>query len=578
MISLQSKSEIKYLSRLLRIAMPDIHWLIVAIILAIVLAILGPLRPWIVQHTIDDYIILNDKAGLLTMTYILVLLLVLDSMIRYGFSYLTSWLGQRVVYRLRTRLFHHILHLRLRYFDTTPVGTTITRTIGDVETINDVFSEGLISIVADILTLVFIIGFMLSINVKLTLVSLATLPLLLYGTYWFKESVKKSFHAVRNQIAKLNAFTQEHITGMAIVQWFTAEDKEYKKFKEINAKHRDEQIKTIWAYSIFFPLIEILLAVSMGLIVWYGSILTIDAQAEPGVIIAFIMLINMLFRPLRVIADTFNTLQMGLVAAERVFLLLDLHDNISNTGILQPTHLKGAVKFENVNFSYDGEREVLHNINIEVQAGKVLAIIGATGAGKSSIINILNRQYEITSGNIYIDDHLIHEYELSYLRKHIGFVLQDVFLFTGSILENIRLHDKNINEQEIENLARMIGVHDFIMAMPNGYQYMIQERGNNLSAGQRQILSFMRCMAYKPSILILDEATSSIDTESERIIQQAISNIIKGRTSIVIAHRLSTIQHANNIIVLEKGRIIEQGNPAELIQQNSRYAEMIYSE
>lgn len=567
-------SDWKVFKRIVGLAMNDRFFLFFAIFLACLLAFLGPLKPFLVEYSVDQYILTYDGKGLVWMSTLLLILLLVDFLVRYVFSYLTSWLGQRVVYRLRRRVFSHILSLKMRFFDTTPIGTSVTRTLSDVETVNDIFSEGMINIVADLLTIVFILIFMFYQNWKISIVACITFPFMFYATYWFKESVKKNFQEVRNAIARLNSFLQEHITGMSVIQSFHAEDQEYQKFEKINQVYRDENIKTIWAYSVFFPVVEIILSVAIGLTVWYGSLKVIALEANPGTIISFIMYVNMLFRPLRVLADTFNTLQMGMVAAERVFKLLDTDEKIENNGTLKPENIKGEVRFENVKFAYDEKNLVLKGVDFTADAGQVLAIVGSTGSGKTSIINTLTRNYEIQSGVIRIDGIDIRDIELQFLQKHIGIVLQDVFLFNATILDNITLFDKNISRSKVIATAKEIGAHVFIERLPGGYDYTVLERGNTLSMGQRQIISFLRCLIYDPKILILDEASSSIDTESEIMIQQAIDKMIINRTSIIIAHRLSTIQHAKKILVMDQGHIVESGTQRELIEKDGYYARL----
>ncbi|MFN3940168.1 MAG: ABC transporter ATP-binding protein, partial [Chitinophagales bacterium] len=459
----------------------------------------------------------------------------------------------------------------LSYFDKTPVGTSTTRTINDLETINSVFTEGIIQIIADLLTIIFVLAFMFYSNWQLTLVSLISFPLIIYATYIFKEGIKSTFQSVRTQVAMLNAFLQERITGMRVVQIFNAEQQEYEKFKKINDAHRRANIRSVWYYSVFFPVVEIITALAMALMVWYGAHNVIKGTASIGEITAFILYLNMLFRPLRMLADKFNTLQMGFVASERVFAILDMHDRIEDDGTVQAEHLKGKIFFQHVWFAYKDEQYVLKNIHLEIQPGETIAIVGATGAGKSSIINILNRFYPIQKGRILIDDVPIENYTLDSLRRQIGMVQQDVFLFFGSIYENITLHNLHITKEQVVEAAKMLGAHSFIMKMPGGYDYNVMERGATLSLGQRQLISFVRALVFNPHILILDEATSSVDVETEQIIQNAVENLISQRTSIVIAHRLSTIQRADKIVVIDKGEIIEMGTHDALLAANGHY-------
>jgi ATP-binding cassette subfamily B protein len=562
------------LKRIVGLARPYRVHFAVASMLAIAIAIISPLRPYLIQYTVDNYVLRFNSEGLFDMSMILVGMLVIESLLQYGFIYITSWLGQSVIRNLRVRVFGHVVGLRLQYFDRTPIGTVTTRTINDVETINNIFSQGLVQIVADLLTIIAIIAFMLATNWKLTLVSLATFPLLIYSTYVFKESIKSAFQKVRNQVAKLNAFTQEHITGMRIIQIFNAQKREMDRFKQINEEHRDAHMQSIWYYSIFFPVVEVILASAIGLMVWYGANRVIHYETTIGTLIAFILYLNMLFRPLRMLADKFNTLQMGMVAADRVFALLDKEETIENQGHHHPDTIQGDVKFEQVWFAYEDQNYVLKGVDFHIKAGETLAIVGATGSGKSSIINILNRFYEIQKGSIKVDGVDVKDYELAGLRKHIGMVLQDVFLFSGTVLENITLRDSVITREQVVEAAKAVGAHDFIMRLPGGYDYKVMERGATLSMGQRQLISFIRALVFNPAILILDEATSSIDTESEMIIQKAIDKMVVDRTSIVIAHRLSTIQKADKIMVLDKGELKEIGTHDELLKLDGYYRKL----
>lgn len=551
--------------------------------LSIILAPISILRPYLVQRTVDDCIINSNGEGLLFMISLLFGVLVLQGILYYIFSYSTSWLGQSVIRDLRTRVFDHINSLRLSYFDKTPIGTSTTRTINDVETINTVFSQGFITIIADILTLLFVLGIMLWTSWKVTLVCLITIPLLVLATYWFKEAVKKAYEVVRTQVSMMNAFLQERITGMRIVQIFNAEEKELENFKVINKKYAKANINSIFYYAIFFPTVEILSATSLGLMVWYGAKGVIGGEVTLGVLVAFPLYIGMLFRPIRILADKFNTLQMGLIVAKRIFKVLDNTNVIENSGSIVPTHLKGDVCFDNVHFSYQQDLAaseikewILNGVSFKIKAGETMAIVGSTGAGKSTIINILNRFYETHQGEITIDGLNIKDYELFGLRGRIAVVLQDVFLFSGSVLDNITLKAPHITREEVVEAAKMIGAHPFIEKLPNGYDYQVMERGATLSMGQRQLISFVRALVFNPDILILDEATSSIDPETESIIQYAIEKLIAKRTSIIIAHRLSTIQHADKIMVLEKGKVKEIGSHQELLQiENGHYKEMV---
>jgi ATP-binding cassette subfamily B protein len=539
--------------------------------LTVLLAVISPMRPYLIQLTVDKYIAGQMMQMLITVTIIQILLLLLETVMRFYFSYLTNWLGQSVVKDLRVTVYKKIVHLNLAFFDRTPIGTLTTRTINDIEAINDVFSEGLISIVADMLMIMAILTVMFMADWRLTLISLSPFPILIVATYIFKETVNKSFHNVRNAVAALNAFVQEHITGIVIVQAFSGEKREYARFRQINKAHRTANVDAIFAYSVFFPVVEIILAISLGLMVWWGANKVLNYEVTQGVMIAFIMYLNMLFRPLRMLADKFNTLQMGMVASERVFRIMDSDDHIADTGTKDIAAMKGAITFDHVSFAYKNAEYVLKDIHFEALPGETIAIVGHTGSGKTTIISILNRLYEIQKGRILIDGTDIRDYKLSALRSKIGVVLQDVFLFAGSVYENITLRNPDISKAAVEEAARLIGMHDFILQLPGGYDYQVMERGSTLSLGQRQLISFVRALLYNPSILILDEATSSVDTAAEMLIQRAIDKLIADRTSIVIAHRLSTISKASKIIVLDKGEIREMGTHEELLKLEGFY-------
>lgn len=561
----------KILRRIYKYLAPYKKVFYTSVFLTILLAIIAPIRPYMVQYTIDHYILNQDSQGLFNMVMLMLGLLSIQTLVQYYHTVLTNWLGQSAILDLRKLVFEHLLSLRLKYFDHTPIGTLVTRAVSDLETIADVFSEGLIVIIGDILQIVVIVGVMLYVDWRLTLISLATIPFLLIATYIFKERTKKAFQDVRVEVAKLNTFLQEHISGMRITQLFVREDAEMEKFKLINRRHRVAHIKSVWYYSIFFPVVELMSATSVGLLVWYGSKEVLDGSLSLGVIVSFMMYLNMLFRPIRELADKFNTLQMGMVSSERIFHVLDTQEQTPNEGTIKDVSLKGAIQFEHVRFAYNDDKYVINDISFQVDAGKTLAIVGATGAGKSSIINLLNRFYEINEGSIKIDDVDIRAYELSFLRSQIATVLQDVFLFSDTIEENIRMNNKKISREEIIEAAKQVGAHDFIMNLPGGYDYNVMERGATLSVGQAQLISFIRALVFNPRILVLDEATSSVDTETEMLIQSAIQKLMKGRTSIVIAHRLSTIQNADQIMVLDKGEIVEKGTHQELLKLNGAY-------
>jgi len=514
----------------------------------------------------------------ITITIIQVGLILAETVLRFLFSFITNWIGQAVVRDLRVSVYKKILGLNLSQFDKTPIGTLTTRTINDIESINEIFAEGLVPIIADLLSIVCVLTYMFWVDWQLTLIALVPFPVILIVTYYFKESIKRSFFRVRNAVAQLNAFVQEHLTGMALVQAFAAEKKEYDKFKSINKEHRNANIKAIFAYSVFFPLVEIVLAVSIGLIVWWTSREALQLEvSQQGTVISFILCLNLLFRPMRMLADKLNVLQMGIVASERVFKVLDNDDFIPEShesAFKNEVPLKGAVEFDKVSFAYTGEEFVLKEISFEIKAGETVAIVGHTGSGKTTIISLLNRMYHIQKGSIRVDGIDIEKYDLDYLRKNIGVVLQDVFLFSGSVLENITLRNPEISRDKVMEGAKLIGMHEFIMRLPGGYDYNVMERGITLSVGQRQLLSFIRALLYDPSILILDEATSSVDTESEQLIQHAIDTLISDRTAIVIAHRLSTIRKADKIIVLDRGQIRESGTHQELLQSGGYYAKL----
>ncbi|MVT43665.1 ATP-binding cassette domain-containing protein [Chitinophaga oryziterrae] len=562
---------VSLLRRIFTFAVPYRRSFYMSMFLTVLLAVISPMRPYLIQLTVDKYIAGQLMEMLIGVTVIQILLLLIETVMRFYFSYLTNWLGQSVVKDLRVAVYKRIVHLNLAFFDITPIGTLTTRTINDIEAINDVFSEGLISIVADMLMIIAILGVMFLADWRLTLISLSPFPILIVATYVFKESVNKSFYKVRNAVSALNAFVQEHLTGVAIVQAFSAEKREFAKFKTINKEHRTANVEAIFAYSVFFPIVEIILAISLGLMVWWGANQVLNYEVSQGVMIAFIMYLNMLFRPLRMLADKFNTLQMGMVASERVFRIMDSEDHIDDSGTKDASAMKGAITFDHVWFAYKDADYVLKDINFHASQGETIAIVGHTGSGKTTIISILNRLYEIQKGRILMDGTDLKDYSLRSLRSKIGVVLQDVFLFAGSVYENITLRNTGITREQVEQAARLIGMHEFIMQLPGGYDYQVMERGSTLSLGQRQLISFVRALLYDPAILILDEATSSVDTESETLIQHAIDKLIADRTSIVIAHRLSTISKASKIIVLDKGEIREMGTHEELLKLGGFY-------
>lgn len=575
MAATNQKMDFKILARVIAQAKPYKVLFAFTTMMAILIAPVAILRPYLVQTMVDDYVFKYDIEGLGKMSILFIGVLIVEGCLRYGFHYSANWLGGAVVRDLRRKVFKHILSLKLTYFDRTPIGMSSTRTINDIESINQVFSQGVINIIADMLMVLGILGVMFSVSWKLTLVCLTTMPFLIIATYIFKEKVKESFQRVRKEIAKMNSFLQERLTGMKVVQIFGAEKQEMAKFKKINRAYTQANIDGIMYYSVFYPVVEIISATSLGLMIWWGARDSLGGGVTPGVLVAFPIYLNMLFRPIRMMADKFNTLQMGLVASERVFALMDQQDHIADDGNKKPKNITGRVEFKNVWFAYQGIDYVLKNINFEIKPGETLAIVGSTGSGKTSTISILNRLYEIQKGQIEIDGINIRDLDLNYLRDRMAVVLQDVFLFSGSVMENINLRNESITKEQILEAAKMIGAHEFIEKLPSGYDYKVMERGATLSMGQRQLISFVRALVFNPDILILDEATSSIDPETEGVIQYAIEKLIAKRTSIIIAHRLSTIRHADKILVLEKGEVKEFGTHEELLKiEEGKYREL----
>lgn len=567
--------DLQLLSRIIRLGFPYKKIFVLSAILAVVLAPVSSVRPYLMQQMVDGYVLSGDLSGLTMMAAVLFGILFLEAGLRYVFIFATNLLGQSVIRDLRVRVFRHITSMNLRYFDKTPIGTSTTRTINDIETINSVFSQGVITIIADILGLVAVLVIMFKSSWQLSLICLSTLPLLIIASYIFKEKVKISFQKVRAQIARMNAFLQERITGMRIVQIFNSESREAEKFRSINRDYTQANIDSIFYYAVFFPAVEIISAISLGLMVWWGAGSVLGGGVTIGALIAFPVYLTMLFRPIRFLADKFNTLQMGMVAAERVFHLLDMEAESVQDGDLKPQRLEGALKFDHVWFAYDDDNYVLRDVSFSLKAGETLAIVGSTGSGKSTIINLLNRFYEYNKGSILLDDSELRSYHTEALRSRIAMVLQDVFLFSGTILDNIRLNDPSIPLERVVEAARLIRANEFIEKLPGDYGFMVSERGSNLSMGQRQLVSFIRALVFDPDILILDEATSSIDNESEAMIQYAIEKLIDKRTSIIIAHRLSTIRSADNIMVMDKGRMLEFGPHDDLLRiDGGKYREL----
>lgn len=569
--------DFKVLRRLIKFVAPYKARFYFLIFLTFAIGVLSPLRPLLIQWTLDKHVVAGNYNAMALMMLGLVALLIIQSIVQYVHTYLSGWMGQQIIRDIRSKLYQHLVSLRLKFFDKTPIGRLVTRTISDVETLADVFSEGLAAMVSDLLQLVFILAIMFATDWRLSLLSLSTIPLLLLSTYVFKEKIKVAFNDVRNAVSNLNTYVQEHITGMNIVQIFGSEQREYEKFKAINEEHKQANLRSVLYYSIYFPVAEIIAAAGIGLLVWYGAKGVINFE-ETGItigkLIAFIMYIQMFFRPIRMIADRYNTLQMGIVSSSRITSLLDDTEHVQQNGTYVSPYVKGAVKFEHVWFAYNDSDYVLKDIDIDIKPGETVAMVGATGAGKSSIINLLNRFYEINRGSIKIDDVELNQYELGHLRKNIGVVLQDVFLFSDSILTNITLGNPDVTEAMVWHAAELVGARKFIERLPGKLHYNVMERGSTLSVGQRQLISFIRAMVYDPKILVLDEATSSVDSETEDMIRQAIEKMMSGRTAIVIAHRLSTIHKADKIIVLDHGEIKEIGTHDELLLKEGFYAQL----
>ena len=549
----------------------------IATLSTILLAVVSLLNPYLIKETVDQYITEKDSQGLMYNIMLMFGVVLLETLLRFTYIYFANWVGQHIIRDIRAKIFRHILQFKMSYFDTNAVGKLVTRVVSDIETIAAFFSTGVFTIISDILQMFAIASLMFYFNWKLAFIALSVLPILIYATRVFQQAIKATFQEVRNQVANLNGFVQERVTGMKIVQLFNREKIEFKNFNEINNKHKEAYVKTIWYFSIFFPIAEILSSVGIGLIVWFGSKQIIGgAVPGPGTVMAFVQMANMLFRPLRQIADKFNQLQMGIVSGERVFKVIDTQSSIVKNGTIEVEKLKGNINFKDVKFSYIKDEEVLKGISLDVKSGQTIAIVGATGAGKSTIINLINRFYDIESGTICVDDISIQEYSLESLRKQIAVVLQDVFLFSDSIFNNITLKNENISLEEVKKAAKQIGVHDFIMTLPGNYQYNVKERGAMLSSGQRQLIAFLRAYVSQPSILILDEATSSVDSYAEKMIQYATETITKGRTSIVIAHRLATIKQADKIIVMDQGLIVEEGTHNQLLEKEKGYYKNLY--
>ena len=571
--------DFELLKRVLEFSKPYKKQFVLAGISAILLSILGPARPMIINYAIDNFIIVTDKQGLINITILLVCILMMEGIVQFFYIFMSTWLGQHVIQDLRSKIFKHIISLRMKFFDNTPIGTLVTRTISDIETIADIFSQGLLVIIAELLKLVVVISLMFYTDWRLTLIALLIVPVLLFATSWFKRNIKKSFQDVRSQISNLNTFVQEHIVGMNIIQIFNREDAEYVKFVEINKKHRDANVRGIFYYAVFFPVVEVLSAVSIGLIVWYGGQGILEGKdITIGELVAFILFIYMMFSPIRQLADRFNILQMGIVGAERVFNILDTDEKIVDSGKDIIDIEDCSITFKNVNLSYNNKQWILKNLNFDIQSGKMLALTGRTGAGKTSIVNVLNRFYEINSGSITVGKKNINKISIANLRENIALVQQEVFLFSDTLYNNITLFENNISKEDVMIAAKEIGIDAFISSLPNGLDYIVAERGVSLSAGQRQLIAFLRVYVRNPKILILDEATASIDSETESLLQSALMKISNNRTTIVIAHRLSTVVNSDKILYLENGSVLESGSHQDLLDVNGLYAKAFNSQ
>lgn len=569
--------DLRVVRRILTFVRPYRLHFYTVIVLTVLLGALGPLRPVLIQYTLDEHVTRGNYSAMVEVMIWLVALLAVQTIVQYAHTFLSGRVGQYVIRDIRVRLYEHLMGLRLRFFDRTPIGRLVTRTISDVESIADVFSEGLAAMAGDLLQIVFILGFMFWTDWRLALVSLSTIPLMLLSTYVFKEKIKVAFNEVRNAVANLNTFVQEHISGMNIVQLFAAEDREYAKFKAINKEHLDSNLKSVLYYSVYYPVAEIISAMGIGMLVWYGARGALNPETTGitiGTLTAFIMYIQMFFRPIRMIADRYNTLQMGIVSSARIIDLLDDREHVVENGKVIPDHIRGEVTFRDVWFAYNEPEYVLRGINLDIRPGETVALVGSTGAGKSTVINLLNRFYDINRGSLTVDGIDVREMDLKILRTNIGVVLQDVFLFSDTIRNNIALNDPSVTDERIMHAADLVGARKFIERLPGGLDYEVMERGATLSVGQRQLISFIRAMVYDPRILILDEATSSVDHETEEMIRQAIAKMMANRTAIVIAHRLSTIQRADRIVVMDKGEIRESGTHEELLAHNGVYAQL----